>query len=123
MDDRTKIAVLMIYYQHWGKEEIHLRKVAHGIQETEKVFRHHFHDLPNFLQWIGNPGPDFWTYLVDALLPGMNHYTPYDDLGEFRILCRRVRFADDLGTSFFRIGNASDDHMRRVDAIVAFPSL
>lgn len=31
-----KIKVLMIYYDHWGKEEIRARKALIGLQKTEK---------------------------------------------------------------------------------------
>lgn len=37
MDDNTKIRVLMIYYEHWGKEEIRAQKALRGIEETMRM--------------------------------------------------------------------------------------
>lgn len=34
MDDHTKIRVLMIYYEHWGKEEIRAEQIRSGINKT-----------------------------------------------------------------------------------------
>lgn len=42
MDDASKIKILMIYYDHWGKEELQARKTAHGVRETLSLLRGRF---------------------------------------------------------------------------------
>ena len=42
MDDFLKIKVLMIYYDHWGKEEIKARKIAGGMRKTISSLTEHF---------------------------------------------------------------------------------
>lgn len=34
MDDATKVRVLNIYYDHWGIEELRVRKAVYGIDKT-----------------------------------------------------------------------------------------
>lgn len=42
MDDASKIKVLMIYYDHWGKEELQARKTANGIHKTLSLLQMRF---------------------------------------------------------------------------------
>jgi hypothetical protein len=42
MDDATKIQVLMIYYQHWGKDEIKAQQDQNGLQRTMDKIYHLF---------------------------------------------------------------------------------
>ena len=37
MDDNTKIRALMIYYDHWGKEELRAQKTLRGLEETMRM--------------------------------------------------------------------------------------
>ena len=37
MDDNTKIRALMIYYEHWGKEELRAQKTLSGLEETMRM--------------------------------------------------------------------------------------
>ena len=39
MDDAMKLKVLMIYYDHWGKDEIKARKISYGIKETMDILK------------------------------------------------------------------------------------
>lgn len=119
MNDDTKIQVLMIYFRHWGNDEIRIRKSTQGIQKTDAIFHECFHNLHT----MDMSKHSFWVSLVESLLPGMNHYLPYDDLGDVQILYKRIRFTNDIGTTFFTIHarNVSEEQMRRINAIVAFP--
>lgn len=42
MDDNTKIKTLMIYYEHWGKDEIRAQKVVHGLGHTMSQLKEGF---------------------------------------------------------------------------------
>lgn len=124
MDDNTKIQALMIYFRHWGEGEIRARKNIQGIRKTEAALQEYFRDL-HTLSNMDMSNASFWTYMTEALLPNMNHYIPYDDLGSLKILYHRARFADDIGATFFNahLTNADEDMMRRINAIIAFPVL
>lgn len=39
VEDADKIRALMIYYQHWGKEEARAQRAADGINETIRLLR------------------------------------------------------------------------------------
>ena len=76
MEDALKIKTLMIYYDHWGKDEIRARKTVSGVNKTismlqsrfqirhdntvlytslEKMFHYLFHDhsFPEiYVMWI-----------------------------------------------------------------------
>lgn len=39
MDDTLKLKVLMIYYDHWGKDEIKARKTSHGVKKTMELLK------------------------------------------------------------------------------------
>ena len=122
MDDYTKIQALLIYCQHWGKEQARIRKATKGIQKTNEILQYHFQGK---LRMMDMSKLSFWKYLIDSFLPGMRHYEPYDDLGDIRILYMRVRFSEAIGSGFFNthIVNVDEDDMRRINAIVAFPVL
>lgn len=121
MDDDTKIKALMVYFRHWGVDEARARKNIHGIRKTETILQENFSGIHK----MDMSNPTFWSYLIEALLSGMNHYTPYDDLGDMKMLYARARFASDIGANFFNVhlNNADKDMMRRVNAIVALPFL
>lgn len=138
MDDTTKMRVLMIYYEHWGKEEARIRKNQLAMKETDDIFRRHFGRFGEFLDisWmkkIDMTKPSFWENLTQSLLRGMNHYLPYDDeydafdglgdMRDMRMLSKRADFADAIGGIFHMPGvyNATYEDMLRVNAIVAFP--
>lgn len=120
MDDSTKIKALMIYCQHWGKEQTRLHKAIQGIQKTNEIIQHHFQGK---LTTMDMTKMSFWDYLSNSFLPNMRHYEPYDDLGDIRILYMRVRFSEAIGSGFFNahIANVGEDEMRRINAIVALP--
>lgn len=42
MDDTLKIRVLMIYYHHWGKDEINARKTVSGLNQTIRFLQDRF---------------------------------------------------------------------------------
>jgi len=47
MDDFLKIKVLMIYYDHWGKDEIRARKADYGVKKTMEILQTRFHAQQN----------------------------------------------------------------------------
>lgn len=124
MNDELKIQALMIYFHHWGKEQTQIRKTIHGIHKTVSLLKQNFNTLENMVT-MDMQQSSFWTHMIEALLPSMIHYIPYDDLGDLRILYLRVRFADSIGCSFFfpHLVHTNEDQIRRIDAILALPCL
>lgn len=43
MDDLLKIRVLMIYYDHWGKDELKARQTVYGLNKTLHLLEERFH--------------------------------------------------------------------------------
>ena len=37
MDDQQKIKAIMVYYNHWGRDEINARKILHGLRLTTSL--------------------------------------------------------------------------------------
>lgn len=80
MDDPLKIKVLMIYYDHWGKEELKARKVVHGINKTLSALTERFQSedrtlndgLRRMFNYLCNEDMVFlWTDFVDIFLQDM----------------------------------------------------
>lgn len=121
MDDDTKIRALMVYCRHWGKEQARARRAFQGIQETNAIIRRDFDLRDSDMSRTG-----FWACLASSLLGGnMDHYFPHEDAGHLETVFARARFAAGIGISFFspHVINASEDKMRRINAIVALPPM
>lgn len=95
MNDLLKIKVLMIYYDHWGKDEIKARKTAHGINKTLSFLTERFQTedrtvydgLKRMFNYLCNEDLLFlWTDFIEIFLQDLGGsfeslYTddPYDD--------------------------------------------
>jgi hypothetical protein len=95
MDDFLKIKVLMIYYDHWGRDEIRARKVVHGMNQTLCSLTERFQSedrtvkdgLVRMFNYLCNEDIFFlWTDFVDIFLQNLGGcfesigvYDPYDD--------------------------------------------
>lgn len=125
MDDTLKIRVLMIYYEHWGKEEVRIHKDLDGLRRFHKLVQKEYGSRRETaweaLSDTNMSSLRFWQSMVDCLLPHMSHWTEYNDYS-LKPLYTKIRFADKIGTFFYILTNVDDDTMKRVDALVAFPS-
>lgn len=77
LSDTDKINVLMIYYQHWGKEEINARKTVQGLNMTikalEKLRTNKEETLRNeiirYFNYIGDDDLNFmWSEFAELFL-------------------------------------------------------
>jgi hypothetical protein len=123
MNDETKIRALMTYFHHWGNEQNRIRKSVLGAKETEEIIYRHFGGAYGIRHH--NTNKEFWVSLSEALLEGMNHYTPYEPLYDLEMLYRRARFASELGVSFFNTHTASatTEQIFRIRALLALPPM
>lgn len=112
MDDSLKIKVLMIYYDHWGKEEIKARKIVHGINKTLFSLKKRFQfqsenrtlndGLKRMFNYLCNEDMVFlWTDFVDIFLQDMGgcfetllSNDPYDE--EEMLFDRKIMLEDHL---------------------------
>jgi hypothetical protein len=128
MNDTLKIEVLMIYFQHWGKEEKRIRKSLSGVSQfKELIFMKYSNRYEGDMEVLTKSKKDnqtFWYSLVDCLLPDMDHWVEYRDCTT-NPWYAKIRFAEMIGALFFDIANANlcDAQMKNVDAIVALPVL
>ena len=141
MDDTLKIKVLMIYYEHWGKEEIRLRKTICGINKTlqtlksrfqtrndkvlytclQKMFHYMFDDSSFqeiFVVWIDFTEIFLQSFAFEMLLD----YDYYNEEG--RIDARKNRLCDSLRLDqeesiVLLYNELSQIDIMSVDAIVA----
>lgn len=91
MNDNTKISVLMIYYQHWGVDEIKARKVVHGAQQTITLLAK---KMKNYDDMFFYPSIYFgWSEMANALLHNcggcIDSMPEYDDYDENEMLFDR----------------------------------
>ena len=110
MDDSLKIKVLMIYYDHWGKEEIKARKVVHGMNKTLSLLMERFQSedrtlndgLKRMFNYLCNEDIVFlWTDFVDIFLQDVGGCfdalcpdDPYDD--DEMLFDRKIMLEDHL---------------------------
>lgn len=140
MDDADKIRVLMIYWQHWGREEARARRASGGIRETIRLLGVFCGDddedpapledkLRRVLGCVGSSSY-LWAECADVLLHDCGGCFPppdddlYDDDEEL-LFDRKILLDDNLGP---RSEDASYmiydedfryEHVLSVDAIVA----
>lgn len=110
MDDSLKIQVLMIYYDHWGKEEIKAQKVVLGINKTLSSLTERFQSedrtlndgLKRMFNYLCNEDIVFlWTDFVDIFLQDlggcfetMTSDDPYDE--DEMLFDRKIMLEDHL---------------------------
>ena len=80
MEDVVKVQVLMIYYDHWGRQELRARKIAHGMDKTLLLLEQHFQTrertlidgLKRMFQYLSQEDIVFlWTDFVEIFLQDM----------------------------------------------------
>lgn len=142
MDDTLKIKVLMIYYDHWGKDEINARKVVYGINKTKELLSGQYavngrtleDGLRRIFLYLCNEETYYlWIEFVDVLLQDYGGCFDYDKDGEYYyegdfIFDRKMLLEDHLEglfcseTEFYDIlydHHFSANDILSVDAIVA----
>jgi len=128
MDDTLKIKALMIYYEHWGREESRIQRTLEGVKRfKEQIYKRYSNRYESEFEVLNDSdksSPKFWYSLVDCLLPDMDHWVEHHDYTT-KPLYAKIKFAEMIGTIFFDVIHAdlSNDQMKNVDAIVALPVL
>lgn len=126
MDDSLKIKALMIYFEHWGKDEARIYKNLDGLKRfNEQVHSEYDSRYETALEALKNTNKNsirFWHSVVGCLLPGMDHWVEYYDYMT-KPLYAKIKFADNIGAVFYNIAhiNVGDEKMKQVDAIIALP--
>ena len=124
MEDTLKIRVLMIYYEHWGKEQARIRKNRDGLQKFHELVQSKFRNRRNtaweILSDTNMTTKQFWESMVGCLLPHMDHWEEYHDY-KTKPLYAKTRFAENIGTCFYKIAHVNSATRKRVDALVALP--
>lgn len=84
MDDTTKIQVLMIYYHHWGHDEINARKISYGVNLTLKLLKERFETdeytlkdgIRRMFYYLCNEDLTFlWSEFVEIFLQNYHGWT------------------------------------------------
>ena len=128
MDDTLKIKALMIFFEHWGKEEAHIYKNLHGIKKFDeyihRTYNSRYETALDALKDTDMASIRFWYSMVDCLLPNMDHWVEYYDFIS-KPLYAKIKFAENIGAVFYDIAHmdVTDAKMKQVDAIVALPLL
>jgi hypothetical protein len=128
MDDTLKIKALMIFFEHWGKEEARTYKNLDGLKKFDKQIRtaydSRYETAMDALKNTDMTSMRFWSSMVDCLLPGMDHWAEYYDFIN-KPLYAKIRFAESIGAVFYDIAHVdvADGKMKQVDAVVALPPL
>lgn len=142
MDDQTKIQVLMIYYEHWGKYEIRARKAAKGSKLTMDIFNKEYlysesaslSDSIHILldRYSGLHMTDLYKDLVSDLLKDCGGF--YDDdwhlddtrySNEDLLFDKKYRFESNSGalsgecSEILYDDQFTEEHIASVEAIVA----
>lgn len=144
MDDTRKIAVLTIYYEHWGKDEIQARKVADGWKRTHKLLDEKLKNgndtLVDYLKNMKNymcmyeDTYDLWVEIVDIFLHDYggcfeSFLNEENETDEERLFVCKVLLEENLGISDDATADIiyDDSFLQKdvlsVDAIVALPSI
>lgn len=141
MDEQTKIRVLMIYYNHWGKDEIRLRKTIDGLNKTISILKNEYASY-NDLTLSDALGSLFYQYsdvhisilykdMIDVLLKDYGGF--YDDERNFGdydeqddlLFDRKYNFEENTGdlsqegSSILYNDNFTHHHVLSVESIVA----
>lgn len=140
MEDVSKIRALMIYYDHWGKEELRSRKTAYGIHKTLSLLQERFQTqdrtlmegLRRMFHYLGQEDMIFlWSEFVDiffqregfAMLLDYEYYATEDgrmDAWKNR-LCNSLHLEEEERILFL-YNELSPQEVLSVDAIVAWLS-
>lgn len=128
MDDTLKIKALMIFFEHWGREEARIYKNLDGLkrfnQHIHKTYDSRYETALETLKDIDMSSLRFWYSMVDCLLPDMDHWVEYYDFIT-KPLYAKIKFAENIGAVFYDVAHMdmADEKMKQVDAIVALPPL
>lgn len=141
MEDALKIKVLMIYYDHWGKEEIKARKTVDGVNKTimmlqsrfqtrddtllyaslQKMFHYLFHDhsfREIYVVWVDFAEIFLQSFAFEMLLD----HDYYSDHGRMDArknrLCGSLHLEDEESILLL-YNELSPQEVMSVDAIVA----
>ena len=126
MDDTLKIKALMIYFEHWGKEEARIYENMDGLKRFDKhvhtTYDSRYETALEALKNTDMSSTRFWYSMVDCLLPGMDHWVEYYDFMTKPIYAK-IKFAENIGAAFYDIAhiNVAEEKMKQVDAIIALP--
>lgn len=129
MDDSLKIKVLMIYFEHWGKEQAQIYKSLDGLKKfhykIQNEYSNRYETALEALQNTDMKSTTFWQSVVDCLLSSdMNHWIEYGDYDYISTpLFLKIKFAERIGVVFYDLGHITDAQMKNVDAIVALPPI
>lgn len=118
MQDSTKITVLMIYYEYWGREEIRRRRIIQGINKVTRIFRYLIKnaiDADLYDEYIFWTMPWFWVNFANLLLQGFG--PPYERV---RIKNPEQRLAEHVGMRWLDIYHRglSVEELQNIDSIV-----
>lgn len=139
MNDIVKIRVLMIYYNHWGIEELKARRAVDGINKTLHLLEDRFQTeeytmregLKRMFYYLSSENTSFlWTEFVDILLQNcggcFDPLQPHDLYDEDEMLFdRKIMLEDNLDIWSEESGDIIYDqdfnyqNVLSVDAIVA----
>jgi len=126
MDDSLKIKVLMIYFDHWGKEESRIYKNMDGLKKFDnhihRTYETRYETALETMNNINMKSMRFWQSLVDCLLYDMVHWVEYYDYMS-KPVYMKIKFAENIGAVFYDVAhvNMADAQMKNVDSIVALP--
>lgn len=113
MDNEQKMTALRIYYEHWGKSEIHARKIIYGINKTLVILTERFqtekdtmeNGLKKMFYYLCNEEVHFlWVEFVDIFLQDLGgcfetiwEENTYDE--EEMLFDRKIMLEDNLNLS------------------------
>lgn len=137
MNDTIKISVLMIYYDHWGKDEINARKIVYGVNRTMDLLEKNFHTeehsmldgLKRMFSYLSEDSSYLWSEFVNIFLHDYGGCVDsfqdelYDE--DELLFDRKIRLDDHLNQSSEDTGYLIYDqefgyqNVLSVDAIIA----
>lgn len=126
MNDELKIQVLMIYYNHWGKEEIQIQKNRKGASFFQNLVQTNYtnrdENALEVLMDMDKSSFHFWYGMIDTLLPEMNHWVEYYDYMT-KPLYYKIKFCEMNGVGFQTLfySGLSLSQMKGLDSIIALP--
>lgn len=123
MDDQQKIQALMIYFQHWGKEQHRAFQTAQGAHATTQIVCNLFPNIiETFTSSYGSNYPIphwFWHELTHDLLHSLGGIPDDSLLLWTRSPHRRAAHHLGLDINTVWAQQMPDYQVRQVDAIVA----
>lgn len=128
MNDELKIQALMIYFSHWGKEELRIQKNLYGARLFQHLIQTDYTNRDeNALEVLTDTDKSsfhFWYNIVHTLLPEMNHWVEYYDYST-KPLYHKIKFCENNGVPFQTLfySGLTLIQMKCLDSIIALPTL